>query len=204
MDRPDCSSPDELHGTLIALLGGHGIIARAEGDWITFAEHPGRMHGLIFDLMAQHPEADEGRLADLLVNAGLSAVDARRVLLLVPIAFGRYVLEGLGIVVSTVCTVDDGVSRTSIDLQSSDIFQEASVIAKKALLEGAITRDELLAIARRDASVKAASELLHAGTDRRNLVLAPLTILWREQEPLCEARPIELKPKDKPWWRIWS
>lgn len=72
--------------------------------------------GRAIGLMSQHAEADQERIEALLVAAGLSAIDARRILVLVPIAFGRLLLERLGVVASTVCTVDNGVSRTSIEL----------------------------------------------------------------------------------------
>ncbi len=379
MDAPDCSSPDELHATLIALFGAHGVAAQSEGDWVTFPEHPGKIQGLIFalknvhplcstqvdirfspwpgcaicesfsgiadtreerirqslqvfsdntlhvllkrffgldcgeqtnelkitnhgvprtitdgnmacrgagavemstdwieafhrllatepllegthwvrlyyaqmdrrptmlellldneqwtsglaaarslplpladgffsiriflviqggvdvgqaiGLMARHSEADDALIESLLVEAGQSLIDARRMALLLPIAFGKPLLESLGVAVSTVCIVGNGVSRTSIDLESSDIFQESCAFARKAMREGTLSRQEFFAIAGRDANLSAVNEALNKGSNPVDLRLAPMTILWNEEAPLCITRETERASGNKP------
>ena len=47
-------------------------------------------------IIAQHPDADGECLERLLIAAGLTKLDARRVILLAPIAFGRRLLADLG------------------------------------------------------------------------------------------------------------
>jgi hypothetical protein len=123
---------------------------------------------------------------------------------LLPIAFGRQLLERIGVKVPTACTVVDGASRTSVDLQSSAIFRQASALALWALNEGTITRDEFIAIAARDASFNAVNQALHNGSKPQDLWVAPLAILWSEPEPLCPPAAAEPVPRGKPWWRVWG
>ncbi len=159
--------------------------------------------GRAIGLWASHPEADDGLIESLLVDAGQSSIDARRMALLLPIAFGKPLLERLGVTMSTVCTVDNGVSRSSIDLESSDIFQEACAFARKAMREGTLSREEFLAIAGRDANLRAVNEALNNGSKPGDLRLGSTTILWKEEAPLCIACETEQAGGNKPWWRIW-
>ena len=159
--------------------------------------------GRAIGLWARHPEADDERIKSLLVDAGQSLIDARRLALLLPIAFGKPLLESLGVAVSTVCTVDNRVSRASIDLEASDIFQESCAFARKAMREGTLSREEFFAIAGRDANLRAVNEALNSGSNPRDLRLDPMTILWHEEEPLCVTRETAQASGQQPWWRIW-
>jgi hypothetical protein len=154
-------------------------------------------------VLAQNAEADDGRLEELLVERGFSTIDARRIIVLAPIAFGGRVLERLGIAPPTVCTLDDGVSCTPIDLQTSPIFQESRSTALNALENGVMTRDEFFAIAGRDASLKAVNTALTAGSKPEDLKLTGPVIAWREAVALCVPSKIEPAPMDNAWERFW-
>jgi hypothetical protein len=92
----------------------------------------------------------------------------------------------------------DGVSRTSIDLESSDIFQEACAFARKAMREGILSRGEFFALAGRGASVRAVNDALNNGSNPRDLRLAPMDIHWKEEAPLCVTRKTERASGNKP------
>jgi hypothetical protein len=154
-------------------------------------------------LLAQHAEADDERLQELLVAAGFSAVDSRRIIVLAPIAFGGRLLEGLGVVISTVCILDDSVSRKTIDLQSSHIYQESCFIASNAQGNSTMSGEEFFAVAGRDARVQAVNTALNAGSNLRDVKLAPLIIFWREGAPLCPTSKSESASTDKSWRRFW-
>jgi hypothetical protein len=154
-------------------------------------------------VMASHPGAEDEQLEALLIDAGCCAVDARRMIVLLPIAFGRAILERLGVAVPTVCTVDDGTSRSLVDLQASVIFQEACASGRKVFNEGTLSREEFMAIAGRDSNFRAVNEALYTGSRPEDLKLEP-TILWSEREPLCGGGGAAPDSKNRPWWRIWG
>jgi hypothetical protein len=154
-------------------------------------------------VMARNADADDKRLKELLVASGLTALDARRLIVLMPIAFGGRLLDRMGIVCPTICRIDDGHSRSTIDLVSSSLFQRSRALADSAFSKGSLSRDEFLAIAARDASFQAVNKALHAGSDPKNLRLAAPTIRWRESAPLCPVGlGVSTPPRRKPWWRF--
>ena len=53
-EMADCSGPEELRESLSALLAGHGVDTQAEGDWLVFPDHPGKIQGLIFERTDVH------------------------------------------------------------------------------------------------------------------------------------------------------
>jgi hypothetical protein len=159
--------------------------------------------GQVIGLIAGNAHADDKRLEEIVVAAGLTTLDAKRLNVLIPIAFGGRLLENLGINPSTVCQIDDGRTRTTVDLASSHLFQQARTIAATALADGSLSRDEFLALAGRDASLQAVNSALLAGSQPSDLRLAPTTILWTEAAPLCTAPEREEPPKRNPWWRMW-
>ena len=159
--------------------------------------------GRAVGVIAGNPEADDERLEELLIASGLTALDASRLILLIPIAFGGRLLDRLGVKLSTRCQIDDGNSRSTVDLLSSGLFQRAQALAETALEEGTLSRDEFLAIAGRDSAFKAVNNALHAGSDPKHLKLASTIIFWREPAPLCPlTSESSLSRKRKPWWRF--
>ncbi len=159
----------------------------------------GRAAGVI----ARNPDADDQCLEELLVASGLTALDARRLIVLLPVAFGGRILDRLGVTHSTICQVDDGRSRSTVDLSSSGLFQQARTLAETALSEGTLSRDEFVALAGRDSSFQAVNNALHAGSAPKDLRLASTTIFWNEAAPLCPITPgSSLPPRRKPWWRF--
>lgn len=160
--------------------------------------------GRAVGILAQHGEAEDEQLEALLVAAGLSVIDAKRIILLAPIAFGSRILASLGIATSTVCTLDDGVTRKPLDLLESRIFKELSSIAANAQRDATFSREEFLAIAGRDASVNAVNKALHAGSNPRDLRLASFIVLWREDAPLCPTSEMASATGNQRWWRFWD
>jgi len=155
-------------------------------------------------LIVEHPQADDEQLEKLLIATGLSVIDARRVLLLAPIAFGDVLLRGLGIVDTTVPILDDGVRRTSINLETSPIYRAACAVAANVRSQGTMSSAEFFALAGRDARVKAVNSALHAGSEPQNLKLSPMVILWKEALPLCETPKVESASGRRRWTWFWQ
>jgi hypothetical protein len=95
------------------------------------------------------------------------------------------------------------VSRKTIDLQPSHIYQESCSVASNAQGNGTMSREEFVAIAGRDARVKAVNAALHAGSNLQDVKLAPLIIFWSEVAPLCPTSKSESSSTNKLWWRFW-
>ena len=153
-------------------------------------------------LMAQHPQADDEQWTSLLISAGCSPIDAKRIVILAPIAFGRQLLQGLGVTTTTQCQLHNG---PIIDLRSSPIFRTACTLAADFPKKRSMTQGEFFAIASRDACVNAVNQALSAGSEPRNLKFKSLTVFWDAAEPLCPlGSPVpDQTSVSKPWWKIW-
>ena len=162
-------------------------------------------------IIAQHPEADDEHLEAYLLAAGISSLNARRIIVLAPIAFGRKLLQRSGVEIPTVCTIDDGSSKVSVDVQTSPVYVEAARLAEEAYKSGTMAGGEFYNVAGRDACYKAFANALNAGSKPENLKFAGATISWYEKEPLCakpEYIPVKVQSQPsaarKPWWNFWS
>jgi len=69
-----------------------------------------------------------------------------------PIAFGGQILDRLGLAHSTICEIDNGRSRSAVDLDSSDLFRRARALAESVMSDGTLSGDEFHALAGRDAA----------------------------------------------------
>ena len=161
--------------------------------------------GRAVGVLASNPHADDERLLELLVASGLTVLDGWRLIVLLPIAFGGLILDRMGVTHSTICELDDGKSRLTVDLASSGLFQQARTLAETSLSQGTLSRGEFFAVAGRDSSIQAVNNALNAGSDPKDLQLASTTIFWREPAPLCPTTAgCSVAPKRKPWWRLGS
>jgi hypothetical protein len=153
-------------------------------------------------LIAENPDADEDRLESIMADTGIGVIDARRIVRLAPMAFARKLLQNTGMKFPTVGQVMTDQTTATIDLTTSPVYQRACEIADSVYTQGTMTSDELLAIAGRDATFKAANDALNAGHDIRNSA-ASFCILWNELEPLCPPVCSTSVSTMKPWWKIW-
>jgi hypothetical protein len=154
-------------------------------------------------LMATNPEADDKHLEELMVASGLSPLDASRLTLLIPIAFGNRLLERVGMTESTRCLIYAGHSFSEVDLLSSNLFRQARTFAQTHESDGTFSSDEFLALAASDPRVTTVSGL--SESDRKNCKVTPRIICWSEPAPFVPLHSEGSVPaKRRPWWRLWK
>ena len=110
--------------------------------------------------LAELPDAD---LEKVMVARGVDAADAALLVALVPLAFGRRLLEvaGVELPLSDEAVVVEGPERTErrFRLEDDPIFAEAAWLAE----EGTYSKGQFLAVARRSAEVRAFEQLAEKG-----------------------------------------
>lgn len=124
-----------------------------------------------------NPDADDAALVALLRAAGLPHAD--RAVTMLPLAFGRRILDGLVDLPATCVEVDaGGRPRRSGPLADDPIYAAADQIARA---EG--SRDDAERIGLRSAEVRAVNQALHAGAKPEDLVLSPPTLQIDDDAP---------------------
>lgn len=108
-----------------------------------------------------HPGADPAELVSILRANGVPQAD--RAVALVPVAFGRQLLDGM--VAASPSAIEDG---REIVLAEDPIFAAAAWIARTA--EGSAA---VLPVGMRSAEVHVVNDAMHRGSKPEDLVLAP-------------------------------
>jgi hypothetical protein len=108
-----------------------------------------------------------------LVAQGATAAHAEKLVDFVPIAFGRPVLERMGVRASDRGVFVEGNIERSFRLLDDPLFADASALARDAYARGTVPSDLFQAIAMRGAELAAVSEALASGASTRNLTLSP-------------------------------
>jgi len=123
----------------------------------------------IADLVA-HLDADDDQLVELMQARGVDARDADCLVALIPLAFGRLLLERLQVPLcpDVVFVSRAGMSQKTCRLLDEPIYCEAIWLAERATL----TRDQSSSIARRSPEVKAVEAMIEQGQAPGRLVLS--------------------------------
>jgi hypothetical protein len=146
------------------------------------------------DYVTAHPDADDEVIADTLTQSGLEQFRAFELLIWVPMAFGRAVLEGpdFRLPASFQLMSSDGQKMTRRRLADEPVYVEARRIAI-AFARGNFSKSNFVAIAGRSAEFKAVNDALQHGSELKNLQPAEPVITFPDQVP----------PQRKPWWKFW-
>jgi len=150
--------------------------------------------------------ADETIRRKLMLH-GSTGSQARRLVALVPLAFGRLFLTGKNItfpdraVLSNPKTLD----RAEVLLMDDPVFREALRIAKESLQRDTITTEDFAAVARRSAEVKTIiGAQITASRNLENTVLQPSIIHLSDEEHSPRSDQPLVSSKQKPWWKFWT
>ncbi|HEX7186132.1 MAG TPA: hypothetical protein VF756_30175, partial [Thermoanaerobaculia bacterium] len=169
----------------------------------------------------ENAQADGASLLKILLNAGDTPEQAMFTVHLSPIAFGRYLLAGLGIRFSDtfLLLAADGSIASTGSLSAQPSFIEAT----KAV-ESWPSKTIFQALALRSAEVGVVNRALQAGSKPANLALAPVTIFLSSPLPgaveksqahleeilktqrqayLEEVRQMQRQKAAKPKWKFW-
>lgn len=114
-----------------------------------------------------NPDAGDGELTEILAAAGVPR--AGHVVAMLPLAYGRRILDGLVELPATFCEIDDAgaVARESA-LADDPIFAAADRIARDEA-----SRKDVERIGMASSEVNAVNAALHAGAEPKNLVMSP-------------------------------
>ncbi len=154
---------------------------------------------------------DWAALEAAIVRAGVPAPVAAEVIAFMPIAFGRVLLDGMGIEFSpeysTPASAAEG--RTAGMITEHPMYVAAYMTAS-----GMFSRqeggDSLVNTAVWSAEFSAVNQALHAGSDGADLVAGPPLIIGLDGSGPADraasgaaAAPADAK-KARPWWRVWG
>jgi hypothetical protein len=168
------------------------------------------------DAIATSPEATKDELRDRLVAAGYERALVARAIQFVPVAFGRALLDNLGIQFSPNYILLSGEGR----LVERGLLESLAVY-KTAQAMTSSRAEAMRAVALRSAEVSAVNAALNAGSDPADLVAVPVVAFTEPTTEQGVARAQELleslaedarleagsqaeQPKTgKPWWKFW-
>ena len=129
----------------------------------------------LIELASDHPQFDDADFVEGLVESGVDPDTANRLIVFVPLAFGRYVVEELGVRTDPTYErwLDDGTKRGPFALMDRVEFRVAME-----------HRDHLMSLsgaknlAVRSAEVNVVNQMLHDGADPTGCVLTAVLVYW--------------------------
>ena len=142
-----------------------------------------------------HPNATEAELITHICAAVGDHDMAERLIEFVPLAFGRVILDHMGVKSpdSFIRMLDHDQFSEPCPLDAEPVWRPALAFAKEA--HKRMSKEEFFIIAGRSAEVDAVTKACAAGSDPRNLVGSPPILL--------HAAPMPATPR-KPWWQLWK
>ncbi|MBV8520176.1 MAG: hypothetical protein JO197_22470 [Acidobacteria bacterium] len=144
--------------------------------------------------------AEKGTIAPFvllawLIRSGVKKPDAIRAQRFVPLAFGRVLIEGMGVALDdTYVRVNHDGSREERTLSGEEFFTTALRIAKAGQVPAAL----FTPIALLSSEVQAVNAALSAGANAEDLVASPAVIEWPDETPAAPAA------SSRPWWKFWG
>lgn len=157
------------------------------------------------------PDATDGDLINTLASNGVVESVAERVVRFTPVAFGRQLLDGLGITFSDEYWRFDAMGKVvqSGNLSEDDVFTAATTTAPTFTQSPSFQT-----IALSSSEVSAVNQALNGGSNPADLVAGPVVIfdeqptpmgITRAQDRIQASLQSEASPNapDKPWWKVW-
>ena len=154
------------------------------------------------------PTGDWAALEAAIVRSGVPPSVAADVIAFMPLAFGRVLLDGMGIEFSseyaTPASAAEG--RTVGSLVEHPMYAGAHMMASGMLARQA-DGDALVSTALWSSEFSAVNQALHAGSSTSDLVAGPPVIIGlagpESAAPAAAADAGDAK-RARPWWRFWG
>ena len=149
-------------------------------------------------------ESSDAEICAELRSRGEDPVEVEKSVALVPLAFGRAVVEALRVRVCDYALVPDPNSKGSAEIVLLDepIYAAALAYGKDARAKGLMTREQFLAVAGRSAEMTMLNQALFAGSKPENLVLGP-PMLFLSPEARTQFAAKARRPRRR-WWQFWK
>ena len=150
-------------------------------------------------------------LLDIFIKKGFDPDTARKIVVLMPIAFGRPIMNELGAETSSEFDVYEkkgsSLHKQRRKLNNVEIYREAFKIASGM----AGNEDETFwAVANRSAELSAVRHLKSQGGEPQGMVLTAIETMWEieEESPYTNPETIESEntepSQSKNWWEFWK
>ena len=155
------------------------------------------------ELLSKHGDLDDESLVAELTNAGFSTVEANLLVVLLPSAFSRPLLEKAGITdfASSISAPTRRGGRVDIPFRTWPMYGEAVTLAREHYQSGILNQDAYKRITLRSAEVNALSRALNEGADVKGGSIA-CAIVWPCAEDLGYETQFEEETETvKPWWK---
>lgn len=141
-------------------------------------------------ILAERGHFDRAVLMAWLIRNGLSKTQAHDAIRFIPLALGREILNGMGIV------LDASYVRLSGDgKQEERALDGEPFYVEAAKLAAAFPPDVFTAVAMQSSEFQAVNSALNAGAQPDGLVASPPMIEWDRTEDA---------PPSRPWWKFWA
>jgi len=124
--------------------------------------------------MAEHSDQDDDVLVQTIGHAGFTETEAQLIVAFVPIAFGRPLLEKLGVsqFSSAVSAPTRNGLRVKVLLEDQPVYEGALWLAREHWRSGVLGKQAYEAIATRSAELRAANQALKEGTSVKGSAVA--------------------------------
>ena len=141
-------------------------------------------------ILARYGNSDRAILRAWLLRSGLSKVDAAAAERFIPLAFGRELLEGMGVALpdTYIRMVAPGGQEEERNLGDEAFFRAAKELA------ASFGEEIFTAIALQSSEVDEVNQALNADMRAENLVAGPPAITFAEDEI----------DSGRPWWKLWG
>jgi hypothetical protein len=131
------------------------------------------------ELLSKHADLDDKSMAAELSNAGFSTLEARLLVVLIPTAFSRPLLEKAGITdfAPTISAPTRSGGRVDIPLRTWPLYGEALALAREHYQSDILDPDVYKRVTIRSAEVNALNKALTQGEDVKGASIAS-AIVW--------------------------
>lgn len=113
----------------------------------------------------------------------------------VPLAFGRSLLDGMGIQFEDYYVRIDAEGRERVRRKLADEPVYAAALKLAPIVLQSMGQEAFVAIATRSAELEAVNNALNAGSNPADLQASPPVMVWAEEPPPVAS---------KPWWKFWG
>jgi hypothetical protein len=147
-------------------------------------------------------QSDDEVLEKLLAQ-GMPRPQAEKMIALIPLAFGRLLLQSMKVGLANTAILQNPATGKSreIRLDQDPTFIEASRIALEAQIHGHLSQEQSRNLMLRGAEVDAVNQAMDAGSKPEDLDLSPPIIFSSDES--FEPSSLPDAARGKPWWKFW-
>lgn len=164
-------------------------------------------------IFLQYRSLEDEDLLEVFIKKGFAPSIARKIIVFMPMAFGRIIIKDLRVETSDEFEVverkDNSSHKQRRKLNDVEIYRESFKMASAMSVEE--TMDEtFLVVAYRSAEVNAVNQMKMEGVDPENTVFTSMATMWEiDEEPpqnnteSHQTNHIE-ETQSKNWWEFWK